>query len=205
MRAKSPSGCRVVRKDQKGAMLRDFVLRNITARRETANSDCAPICLVARSFESPVARVLISMADEIAALGLHVRAVITAIDSGDFGGDIAVGLGAPFTSRNTRVVRDARLYDAHEQLILDGMTTWIGDCMRREPSKTDSYERFAENCPITAKWARRSFTSLWQAAQPTTFVVGASLGVVTIAETIEPVALQNQTVKETVLTSATRH
>lgn len=205
MRAKSPSGCQVVKKDQKGAMLRDFVMRSIVARREAGDSDCSTICLVARSFESPAARVLISLADEIATLGVNVRAVITAIDNGDFGGDIAVGLGAPFTSGNTRVVRDARLYDAHEQLILDATTTWIGDCMRREPAKTDSYERFAENCPVTGKWARQSFSSLWQAAQPATFVVGASLGVVTVSETIDPMSLHNQTVKETVLTSATRH
>lgn len=205
MRAKSPSGCQVVKKDHKGAVLRDFVMRNIVARRALAGTDCGPICLVARSFESPAARVLVSLADEIAALGLNVRAVITAIDNGDFGGDIAVGLGAPFTSGNTRIVRDARLYDAHEQLILDGMTTWVGDCMRREPAKTDSYERFAENCPVTAKWARQSFTGLWQAGQPATFVVGASLGVVAVTEIIDPMALHTQTVKETVLTSATRH
>lgn len=205
MRAKSPAGCQVVKKDDKCAVLKGFMMRSLEARLNLGEADSSPICLVARSLESPAARVLASLADEIAALGLNVRTVITAIDNGDFGGDITVGLGAPFTAENTRVVRDARLYDAHEQLILDSRTTWVGDCMRREPAKTDSYERFAENCPVTAKWARRSFTSLWSAGQPATFVLGASLGVVTISEAIDALTLHNRSVKETILTSATRH
>jgi len=205
MRAKSPSGCRVVKKDEKGAVLRAFVMRSLEARRDTAVTDRSPICLVVRSFESPAARVLASLADEIAALGLEVRTVISAIDSGDFGGDVAVGLGAPFTAASTRIIRDARLYDAHEQLIVDDKTTWIGDCMRREPAKTDSYERFAENCPATAKWSRQSFTSLWNAGRPTSLVVGAPLSIVTMAPAIDTITLHGQTVREAILTSATRH
>lgn len=204
MRAKSPSGCQVVRKEQKGALLRAFVSRAL-ARRELTGGDHEPICLIARSFESPSAQVLVSLASEIASLGLSVRTVITAIDNFDFGGEVAVGLRAPFTTEDTRIIRDPRLYDAHEQLILDATTTWVGDCMRREPAKTDAYERFAEDCPVTAKWARKSFASLWRAGRPTNFVHGASLSVVPIAETIDALTLHGQNIRGDVVTSATRH
>jgi hypothetical protein len=202
MRAKSPTGCQVVKKDEKCALLKAFVMRNLETRLSAERN---PIFVVARSFESPVARVIASLADEIAARGLTVRAVITAIDTGDFGGNITVGPGAPFTAENTRVVRDARLYDAHEQLVLDSSTSWIGDCMRREPAKTDSYERFVEPCPMTAQWTRQSFGHLWNAGQPASFAAGPMLGVLAIPEAIGSMTLHGQTVKEAILTSATRH
>ena len=44
--------------------------------------------------------------------------------------------------------------------------TWIGDCMRREPTKRDTYERFAANSAETATHAARSFERLWRAAVP---------------------------------------
>lgn len=204
MRAKSLAGCQVVKKDEKFKLLRAFVMRNLEARLHAGKADCSSICLVTRSLESPAARVLASLADEIAALGLNVRAVVTAIDSGEFGGDV-VGLGAPFTAENTRVVRDARLYDAHEQLVLDNDTTWVGDCMRREPAKTDSYERYADACPVTALWARHSFSCVWNAGRPVSFAAGSTLAGLTTPEAINAVTLQGQTVREAILTSATRH
>lgn len=204
MRAKSPSGCQVVKKDQKCAVLRAFVLRSLESRR-LSGADFSSICLVARSFESPAARVLASLADEISALRIDVRAVITAIDSNEFGGDSVVKLCAPFTADNTRVVHDARLYDAHEQLILDDATVWVGDCMRREPSKTDAYERFAENCAVTTKWSQQAFGNLWRAGQPAKFDATPGVGIVAMTEALNAIAVPGQSVKEVLLNSATRH
>lgn len=204
MRAKSPSGCQVVKKDQKCAVLRAFVLRSLESRR-LSGADCSSICLVARSLESPAARVLASLADEIAALRINVRAVITAIDSNEFGGDSTVKLCPPFTAESTRVVHDARLYDAHEQLILDDATTWVGDCMRREPSKTDAFERFAENCAVSTKWSQQAFNSLWRAGQPAKFDATPNVGIAAMTDALKAIAVPGQSVKEVLLNSATRH
>ncbi len=63
-------------------------------------------------------------------------------------------------------MRDPRLLAAHEQLVLAPDRAWIGDCMRREPTKRDTYERFAANAPDVAALATRSFERLWRAAVP---------------------------------------
>jgi len=145
------------------------------------------------------------LADEIAALRINVRAVITAIDSNEFGGDSTVKLCAPFTAESTRVVHDARLYDAHEQLILDDATTWVGDCMRREPSKTDAFERFAENCAVSTKWSQQAFNSLWRAGQPAKFDATPNVGIAAMTDALKAIAVPGQSVKEVLLNSATRH
>ena len=58
---------------------------------------------------------------------------------------------------------DIRLLDAHEQLVLDAATAWVGDCMRRDPSRRDTYE-FYSNCPVTARHAVCSFAQMWRTA-----------------------------------------
>ena len=49
-----------------------------------------------------------------------------------------------------RWARKPRLIEAHEQLVLGPETCWIGDSMRREPSKCDAYETFVDACQATA-------------------------------------------------------
>src|SRR5262249_10884562 len=65
-----------------------------------------------------------------------------------------------------RWARDVRLMDAHEQLVLDEQTSWIGDSMRREPLKHDAFETFAADCPDTARCLTVFFERLWQASEP---------------------------------------
>jgi hypothetical protein len=55
---------------------------------------------------------------------------------------------------------------AHEQLVLAPDRAWIGDSMRREPSKRDAYESFAAGCAETATNAARSFEKIWRASAP---------------------------------------
>jgi len=59
-----------------------------------------------------------------------------------------------------------RLLDAHEELVVGPLTSWTGDCMRRDPNKRDAYESFNSGCAEAAGWARISFDRLWQASEP---------------------------------------
>ena len=61
------------------------------------------------------------------------------------------------------MVRDQRLLAAHEQLVLAPDYAWIGDSMRREPSRRDTFERFAPASAEVAMQATRSFERLWRA------------------------------------------
>ena len=60
------------------------------------------------------------------------------------------------------MVRDQRLVAAHEQLVLAPDYAWIGDSMRREPSRRDTFERFAPASAEVAMQATRSFERLWR-------------------------------------------
>jgi hypothetical protein len=65
-----------------------------------------------------------------------------------------------------RWARHPRLIEAHEQLVLGPETCWIGDCMRRDPSRCDAYENYVEGCGEAAGCAIVSFERLWFASEP---------------------------------------
>ncbi len=120
--------------------------------------------LVARSAESPVVLALAHFASELAVAGIAIRIILAGLKP-----------NAPETIENNpigfaadvRIARDLRLLDAHEQLYLDTATSWIGDCMRREPAKRDAYECHASGCTETARWTKLSFDRLWLSSEPT--------------------------------------
>jgi hypothetical protein len=64
------------------------------------------------------------------------------------------------------VISDPRLLEAHEQLVLSDKKAWIGDCMRRDPSRRDAYESCCDGSDSRASWAARSFEHMWAAAAP---------------------------------------
>jgi len=66
------------------------------------------------------------------------------------------------------VVRNPRLIEAHEQLVLGARACWTGDTMRRDPAICDAYERFVEDAPELAAAARLTFERLWAASEPLT-------------------------------------
>jgi hypothetical protein len=115
--------------------------------------------LIARSPESPVAQALRAHAIGLVAMGIRTRAIFSEIDRAHAG-----ALPAPFAQPGEcRVVRDQRLLSAHEQLVLAPDYAWIGDSMRREPSRRDTFERFAPASAEVAMQATRSFERLWRA------------------------------------------
>lgn len=143
-------------REDKEARLKAFIRNHIeTFRASGAAPAMTTYRLLALSAESPAARALGELAPELSAAGIHVEAVLARRN----GAEKIEGV-------ECRFVNDLRLLDAHEQLVLDRVTAWIGDCMRRDPLKRDAYELFCDRCAMTASNAARSFAHIWSAAGP---------------------------------------
>ncbi|MDX2259323.1 MAG: hypothetical protein NW205_10465 [Hyphomicrobiaceae bacterium] len=185
MRLATPTGLQVVKKEEKEARLSAFIETVLAGEAEPG-----AFLLVARSAESPVVRALAQRAADLAAAGISVKAVLTSIDHTEFGEAIALPARL-FCEGGLRLIEDPRLYDAHEQLVLGNDAVWIGDCMRREPAKRDSYERYTTGSAETATWARRAFERLWAASQPADHLIGeaASAATANVTPTIDPASL----------------
>jgi hypothetical protein len=155
----------IVRMEEKESKLKSFVQSvveksvgvEIASRRDDA------VLLVARSPESPVAKAVAALARE-GIIGQPVRAVFALAPRGEVPATVAQTLTV-LSSDAMHVLIDARLFDAHEQLVLSETASWVGDCMRRDPMKRDAYECFAADCAKTASWARRSHERLWELSE----------------------------------------
>ena len=162
MRSNASPRMNVVKKEDKEAMIRDFIVQDLAARASAPAPASACYLLMALSADSPVARALASLANELAGAHITVQAVF-ARSGPQVKTEAATGLERVATLRHAP---DVRLLDAHEQLVLGPSKVWVGDCMRRDPAKRDAYECFAEDSSETAVWAKRSFDRVWQRARP---------------------------------------
>lgn len=172
----TPPRMHVVRKEEKEARLTAFVAEQLAAA-VACNSAGRGMTVLARSFDSPVLKAVAAQADAIRAAGLKVR-VIAVLAEGATDDVTALLAGA-----ETRSACDGRLLDAHEQLSVGDKVAWIGDCMRREPTKRDAYEIYSADCGETAALAHRSFDRVWSFAG-----VGRTEAVVTSSEIVAVVA-----------------
>ncbi|AHB49848.1 hypothetical protein W911_02225 [Hyphomicrobium nitrativorans NL23] len=146
-------------KDEKEARLKAFVARHLEALREQgAPAGNVTYRLLALSAESPVACALEALTADLEAAGVALEIV--------FVRHTKLEPAAAMTRADCRFATDIRLLDAHEQLVLDDTTAWIGDCMRRDPLKRDAYELFCDRCTTTSGNAQRSFAHIWNAAGP---------------------------------------
>lgn len=156
MRFSPKARMNVVTKEDKEARLRAFIARHIEAQAASdAPTGETTYRLLALSAESPAASALRELAPELAAANIKVEALLIRRSSTSM-----------HEATDCRFVTDIRLLDAHEQLVLDSATVWIGDCMRRDPLRRDSYELYSDSCPATASRAVRSFAQIWRAAGP---------------------------------------
>jgi hypothetical protein len=142
-------------REEKEARLKAFIRTHMESLRASgATPGMTVYRLLALSAESPAAHVLGELAPELSAAGIRVEAILLRRCGTD-----------KIEGADCRFVTDLRLLDAHEQLVLDRATAWIGDCMRRDPLKRDAYELYSDN-PVTAGHAARSFAQIWRAAGP---------------------------------------
>mgnify|MGYP001161927507 CR=1 FL=1 len=163
----------VIKKEEKEAKLKAFIADHF-ARRHGAAGDAggqAPVrvyLLIARSHESPVVRALAAAIAESGVTDIALKALIL-MPGSHLANTWPANLAELTDGRTTG---DLRLLDAHEQLWLDAETVWIGDCMRREPSKRDAYECYADGCQTTASSVETAFNRLW--AKGSTVTIDAS-------------------------------
>lgn len=166
MDAKATSAMHVIKKEDKHGILREFIAQDLEARRKAPASHSAEqrFCVIARSPDSPVARAVAEFADEIAALGMSICAVF-AMSPSQLQKSDAKSADQHHPSA-AKLLRDFRLLDAHEALLLGDTAAWIGDCMRRDPVMHDAYERFSTDCEFTSASVRSAFDQLWKSAAP---------------------------------------
>ena len=163
-RTKSPH-IDMVRLEDKESKLKSFIAQFLNEARPVGSpTDNTVLLLVVRSLESPAAKAVAALAAD-GTLDLPVRAIVSVGTKAEIG-SASEGTSAFFAGQTMRLARDPRLLDAHEQIVLGPATSWVGDCMRRDPMKRDAYECFAADCSETARWARISFERLWNASLP---------------------------------------
>lgn len=162
MRAATASRMQVVKKEDKEGKIKELIKRDIEQRSQGKAGDSEPIyLLLARSGESPVARAIAALAPELRAAGIQLMAVLLTDDATM----TAFGSLAP-AGQGLRCIGDVRFMEAHELLVLGTSTVWIGDCMRRDPSRRDAYECHADDAEDIAACARSSFFRMWRVALP---------------------------------------
>lgn len=156
----------IVRLEDKETKLKAFISAVVTqsAAGDAGTGDGAAL-LMARSIDSPVVKAVGSLVQDGTICGpvKFILAIVPRSGAQDPGAEALISMAG---AQGARVVRDQRLFDAHEQLVLGPAASWVGDCMRRDPIKRDAYECFAADCSKTAGWARRSFERLWKACEP---------------------------------------
>ncbi|MGE0626751.1 MAG: hypothetical protein AB7O43_02930 [Hyphomicrobiaceae bacterium] len=163
MSRKSAPQIDIVKLEDKEDKLRAFMTANLDRLAVTGplGEPEPAILMVARSFDSPVARAVLTLSRG-GRLTRPVKAIFAMLDDAELEARLA-GMSWLFPRR---LGQDVRLLDAHEQLVLGPATSWIGDCMRRDPNKRDAYECYASDCARTAQWAEISFNRLWLTGAP---------------------------------------
>lgn len=158
-----PSKLSVVRKEEKEGKIRDFMAQDLSLAKSAGGIDSTHLIL-ARSIESPVARALLALRSEAAQAGIACRMLLMLEDGLANGVDCTLGDYA--RQIDARIISDHRLLDAHELLVLSPQSVWIGDCMRRDPSKCDAYEYYSTAVAEASASAMRSFERLWRIGKP---------------------------------------
>ncbi len=150
-------------REEREAKLREFVATALVVRRASGDSAPASITLLARAPDSPVARVIASMATELTAANISLTAVLLDLEA------FTEEPGRPsildMSNADVRVLTDPRFTSAHEQMVLSANIMWLGDCMRRDPAKRDAFELFHHDNPEATSHAVTSFNRLWATAQ----------------------------------------
>ena len=168
----------IVRLEDKEAKLKAFI--RTVVEQSHGQTGAVPsdqtVLLIARSVDSPVARAVASLVRE-GTITVPVKSILALVPRESGESTSGETLSALVGGMGARIVRDARLFDAHEQLVLGPASSWIGDCMRRDPMKRDAYECFAADCSKTAGWARTSFERLWAVCETMTEETAASAAI----------------------------
>jgi hypothetical protein len=151
----------MVARTDKEARLKDFIGEGLAPRNEDPARDNY-LTLFVRNPDSPVARGLYAAWSEGHAENARIRILICDTNTEE---PATVSLldisGAEF-----RVLADPSFGPAHEQLVAGGDHVWIGDCLRRDPTKRDAFELYHRNDAAIGVFAVASFEKLWARGRP---------------------------------------
>jgi hypothetical protein len=153
--------------DGKVTNLAAFILANLPAEsRNDATAPVRAVTMLARSPESPIAQAVLRLGSELAERRIRVRAIFACLDAPAGAAVWTSGQSTVPFGREVRWARNPRFIDAHEQLVLHGAACWLGDCMRRDPTKRDSLDQSKAKCITSAGFATTSFERLWNVSEP---------------------------------------
>ncbi|MET0651807.1 MAG: hypothetical protein ABWY63_04765 [Hyphomicrobiaceae bacterium] len=206
MRFRPPLRVSVTRHGDKEQKLKEFIVQHVAAADDIGEAArFSQIQVVARSLESPVVRAIVGLARDLGESGISVRMILAHADHDTFGDAWFDAGHAVGFDHEVRWARHPRLIEAHEQLVLGAQTCWIGDSMRRDPTKCDAFESYVEGCGEAAGCALVSFERLWGACEPL-LVRGLRTPVaqVTEVDSTPPEALPKREVGAQTI-AATRH
>lgn len=191
----------VIKKEEKEAKLKAFIADHFARRDGLAGGQAADrvYLLIARSYESPVVRALSGAITELGITDATLKALV--LVPGNHPADTWPANLIEVT--DLRITSDIRLLDAHEQLWLDAETVWVGDCMRREPSKRDAYECYADGCETTAKSVETAFNHLWEKGRA--IVIEAAFASPADVGVVEPHLAHVTQTEPVAPTASTRH
>ena len=152
-------------RDEKETKLKDFVGAHLAARTaKEIEASSNGYTLVVRAPDSPAAKALALLGPELASAGITVRVLLLDTDNAsDEAGQKSI---LELAGVEVRLLSDPRFLSAHEQLVLGNGRVWIGDCMRRDPSKRDAFELFHADNAVAARHAEVSFARMWKLGKP---------------------------------------
>ncbi len=145
----------------KEARLKDFIVEAFACRGEDPARDNG-LTLFVRSPDSPVARALAAACAEGSTQAARIRVLICDTNSDDPAAPSLFDIAGI----ECRVLADPSFGPAHEQLAIGHTHVWIGDCLRRDPTKRDAFELYHPNDPVIGVFAMASFEKLWVRGRP---------------------------------------
>lgn len=161
MRIASPSRLMMVARTDKEARLKDFIGDGL-APREEGPADHKCLTVFVRNPDSPVARALCAAWSEGRIDDTRIRILIC--DTNAEEPTATSVLDIPHAE--FRVLADHSFGPAHEQLVVRQSRVWIGDCLRRDPTKRDAFEIYHADDAAIGVFASASFEKLWVRGRP---------------------------------------
>lgn len=128
------------------------------------------LTIIARSPSSAVARALADQGDGFKGHRVTARVLLARFTPAPLMKDLIAilsELGGDERARSTvRWLKQPRLLDAHEQLVMGAEFCWTGDALRRSEDSRNGLDMFAVHAPETARLGARAFAALWKASSP---------------------------------------
>ncbi len=161
MRIASPSRPVIMSRTDKEARLKDFIGEAVASRGEGSSRDTG-LTLFVRNPDSPAARALFAASSEGRADADRIRVLICDTNTDEPAGPSVLDIAGI----ECRVLADPSFGTAHEQLVIGHTHSWIGDCLRRDPTKRDAFELYHPNNTVVTVFAMASFEKLWVRGRP---------------------------------------